>query len=63
MFIVGAIQISKAILNLMFLLMASDDVSFENMEHMSHRTMRSGYYGSTEPLEMPESNPVFLHWM
>ena len=62
MFIGGAIQISKTILNFMFLLMASD-VSFENMEHMSHRTMRSGYYGSTEPLEMPESNPVFLHWM
>ena len=62
MFIGGAIQISKAILNFMFLLMASD-VSFENMEHMSHRTMRSGYYGSTEPLGLPESNPVFLHWM
>ena len=46
----------------MFLLMASD-VSFENMEHMSHRTMRSGYYGSMEPLELPESKPVFLHWM
>ena len=57
MFIGGAIQISTVILNFMFLIMAGD-VIFENMKRMSHRTMQSGCYGSTEPLELPESNPV-----